>query len=91
MNDKPLEILLAAIQKGIMINTIKKVPGAVINKLSNKSREVLSTLKSSDIENVRLKDWEMGTDKYYRDKEISEIKLKFDKQWNFWTKYLNLK
>lgn len=75
-----LEILNMAINKGILIgNIIKKTPGAVINKLSKESRDILSKLKSDDIKNLRT-DQIYGTDEWYENKQISEMKINFEKQ-----------
>ncbi len=76
---KAVEHLFEAIGFGVMIGNIKKVPGAVIQKLSKKTREELSELKSDDVQKIRVEPWELEDEDYYERKKISEMKLEFDK------------
>ena len=80
-SSEALGILFEAIGYGVLHNMsyIKNIPGAVINKLGEKSRKILSTLKSDDIKNIRA-DQCYGTDEWYHNKENSELKIKFDEK-----------
>lgn len=61
-------------------------PGAVIERMSDKEREALKDLKSSDIgcdptsERIDGLKYLVETDEHYRNKEFEKDKLDFDKK-----------
>lgn len=59
-------------------------PGQLILRQNNENRESLKLLKSADIKNPRLDDpyIKYGNDDYENKKEISNLKIEFDKKIN---------
>jgi len=80
---KAVEALSAAMFyiSGLYSNKILNKPGAVIQKLSSSVRDALSNLKSSDIGPDKIMDSDIfGTEEYYSNKKITDLKLNFDKK-----------
>jgi hypothetical protein len=69
---------------GLCSQRTLNVPGAVVQRLNPETREALSQLKSSDIDGSveRLDDLKyfVGSDEYYKNKELEKDKLEFDKK-----------
>jgi len=58
-------------------------PGAVIERMSEKERDALKDLKSSDVEGQLMNDWDkytLGGRQYDLEKHFEEAKLDFDKK-----------
>jgi len=68
---------------GLCSSKTLNVPGAVINRLGEKVREVLRQLKSDDIgSNIRHDKvgYFVGSEEYYENKKFIQDKLEFDKK-----------
>ena len=68
---------------GLCSSRTMNEPGAVIERLSQDSRQALQELKSDDIgPEVRLDDLKyfVGSDEYYQQQEFKQDRLNFDKK-----------
>lgn len=69
---------------GLCSQRMLNVPGGVVSRLSDKEREALSQLKSSDIDGSlsceRIDCSWVAPEEYYQNKKIEKEKLEFDKK-----------
>lgn len=79
----PVEALLETILASFLRRRSPHLqkPGAMIDRQPDHIRRVLQELKSSDIDDSKVrKDFIEGSEEYYQRKEFEKIKLDFDKK-----------